>query len=163
MKWVKWGLVVAVAAGLFGLGHHMAAADGAERIATLKATYAEQAKTAADAALERERKQAADFAATAQQYEKDKADAKATSDRVVADLRSGALRLRDRWATQVLAGQAAVAAGSGQPDAGADDRAASAGRIVRAAAQCDAQVRGLQDILKAERADESLSPSKERP
>ncbi|WP_426287514.1 lysis system i-spanin subunit Rz [Luteibacter sp. E-22] len=158
MNWLKWGLwlaslagVLGLLAGVFAFGHHVAASAGKAEIAALKATYAEQAKAASDAALARERKQAADFAATAQQYEQDKANAKADADRVAADLRSGAIRLRDRWATQVLAGQAAVAAGSGEPDAAADDRAASAGRIVRAAAEADAQIRGLQDLLKKER------------
>lgn len=153
LKWGKWTLIALMAAGLFGLGHHLAASAGDAKIAALKAAYAEQAKTAADAELARERKQAADFNAVAQQYEKDKADAKATSDRVVADLRSGALRLRDRWSTQVLAGQAAAAASAGKPDAAADDRAASAGRIVRAAADADAQIRALQATLTAERTD----------
>lgn len=35
--------------------------------------------------------------------------------------------------------------------AGADDRAASASRIVRAAAEADAQIRGLQALVKADR------------
>ena len=151
LTWGKWALVAALFVGVFTMGHHMAASAGQAQIATLKATYAEQAKVASDAALARERKQAADFDAVAQQYEKDKADAKATSDRVVADLRSGAIRLRDRWSTQVLAGKAAVAASAGKPDAAADDRAASAGRIVRAAADADAQIRALQATLTKER------------
>lgn len=151
MRWVKWALAAAllVAAGL--IGYRIAASEGRAEIATLQMTYAEQAKAAAAAALERERKQAADFAATAQQYEQDKANAKADADRVAADLRSGALRLRDRWATQVLAGQAAVAAGSGQPDAAADDGAEGPADLVRAAADADSQIRWLQAILTKER------------
>ena len=84
-------------------------------------------------------------------YEKGKKDAEATGAAVAADLRAGNLRLQQRWAgceTQRLSDAAAVA---GELDAAARDREESAGRIVRAAAQCDAQVRGLQELLILER------------
>lgn len=84
-------------------------------------------------------------------YEKGKKDAEATGAAVTADLRAGNLRLQQRWAgceTQRLSDAAAAA---GELDAAARDREESAGRIVRAAAQCDAQVRGLQELLILER------------
>lgn len=84
-------------------------------------------------------------------YEKGKKDAEATGAAVTAGLRAGNLRLQQRWAgceTQRLSDAAAVA---GELDAAARDREESAGRIVRAAAQCDAQVRGLQELLILER------------
>ncbi|GIV03788.1 MAG: hypothetical protein KatS3mg015_2618 [Fimbriimonadales bacterium] len=84
-------------------------------------------------------------------YEKGKKDAEATSAAVIANLRAGNLRLQQRWAgceTQRLSDAAALAA---EPDATARDREESAGRIVRAAAECDAQVRGLQELLILER------------
>lgn len=84
-------------------------------------------------------------------YERGKKDAEATGAAVTADLRAGNLRLQRRWAgceTQRLSDAAAVA---GELDAAARDREESAGRIVRAAAQCDAQVRGLQELLILER------------
>lgn len=84
-------------------------------------------------------------------YEKGKKDAETTGAAVTADLRAGNLRLQHRWAgceTQRLADAAAVA---GELDAAARDREESAGRIVRAAAECDAQVRGLQELLILER------------
>ena len=85
-------------------------------------------------------------------YEKGKSDAQATAQRTVADLRAGNLVLRERWsACEAAANVPRPASDPGQPDAGADDRAASAGRIVQAAAQCDAQVRGLQRLLILER------------
>ena len=92
--------------------------------------------------------------AAAQSYEQGKTDAQVTSDRVVAGLRDGTLRLRDRWqgceaSRSALVSQAAASAG--ELDAVAADRAASAGRAIAAAAACDAHVRGLQALLSAER------------
>jgi hypothetical protein len=84
-------------------------------------------------------------------YEKGKKDAEATAASVAADLRAGNLRLQQRWAgceAQRLSDAAALA---GELDAAARDREESAGRIVRAAAECDAQVRGLQELLILER------------
>lgn len=87
----------------------------------------------------------------AESYERGKQDAQATSDRVAADLRAGNLKLRNEWAgceTQRLSDASASAS---RIDAGADDRAASASRIVRAAAEADAQIRGLQALVIADR------------
>lgn len=79
-------------------------------------------------------------------------DADAKNAAVVAGLRAGNLKLRDQWTTcQAASGVPATSSGSAGTDAAADDRAASAGRIVRAAAECDAQVSALQGILAAER------------
>lgn len=73
-------------------------------------------------------------------------------DGLVRDLRAGVVRLQDRWAGCPAASGVPAAGASGPgADAGADDRAASAARIVRAAAECDAQVRGLQSIIRADR------------
>lgn len=94
---------------------------------------------------------AAAQAGVSEAYEKGKKDAEATGAAVAADLRAGNLRLQQRWAgceTQRLSDSAAAA---GELDAAARDREESAGRIVRAAAQCDAQVRGLQELLILER------------
>ena len=87
----------------------------------------------------------------AQQYEQGKADAEAAGKRVTADILAGNVRLRREWQgceTDRLSGAAARAA---EPDATANDRAESAGRIVRAAREADEQIKGLQDILRAER------------
>lgn len=85
-------------------------------------------------------------------YEKGKADAEANAKRIVADLRAGNLVLHERWTScQTSSGLSRPATGTSEPDAGAADRAESAGRIVQAAAQCDAQVRGLQELLLLER------------
>jgi len=84
-----------------------------------------------------------------QKYQQDLAHAKAESDAVIAGLRAGNLRLRKAWAC--LPSSSAPAASTSQPDAATDDRNASAGRIVRAADDADAQIRGLQAVLNAER------------
>lgn len=85
----------------------------------------------------------------AAQYEKERVDAQAVSDRVVADLRSGNVRLHQRWQASVATGQlSAAAAAAAQSDGRTDDRIESAGRAIGAAAQCDAQVRGLQAFAR---------------
>ena len=72
--------------------------------------------------------------------------------RIVADLRAGNLVLRERWTScQTSSGLPRSTANTGEPDAGTADRDESAGRIVQAAAQCDAQVKGLQNLLRLER------------
>ncbi|AWH36659.1 endopeptidase [Stenotrophomonas sp. ZAC14D1_NAIMI4_6] len=95
--------------------------------------------------LKAERGSAAAANALASQYEKEKSDAQKASDRLVADLRAGNQRLHQRWQASVATAElSAAAAAASQPDGRADDRIESAGRAVGAAAQCDAQVRGLQ-------------------
>lgn len=103
-------------------------------------------------ARQQEHRHAADMDRVAQQYLEELSNAKAESDRVVADLRAGTLRLQDRW--RGCGEPPAVpdtGAGSGTPDAVAADREASAGRIVQAAAECEAQVMGLQEIIRKDR------------
>ena len=95
-------------------------------------------------------------------YEKGKSDAEATAKRTVADLRTGNLVLRNRWtACQASLDVSTTPADPSEPDAGAADRAESAGRIVQAAAQCDAQVRGLQELLLLERIQNVHQPQPE--
>lgn len=96
-------------------------------------------------ALKAERRSAVAANALASKYEKEKNDAQTASDRLVADLRDGNQRLHQRWQASIATAElSAAAAAASQPDGRADDRIESAGRAVGAAAQCDAQVRGLQ-------------------
>lgn len=113
--------------------------------------YAIASAQAHSRALEIERTRALASAAIAQAYEKGKDDARTATDRVAADLRAGNIRLRDAWAgceTDRLSAATASAAGV---DAAASDRAGSAGRIIGAAAACDAQVTALQALVRADR------------
>ncbi|WP_313217534.1 endopeptidase [Stenotrophomonas sp.] len=100
-------------------------------------------------AIERQRVKRAEAVAT--QYEQEKADAESKGLAVADGLRAGNLRLQQRWQGCEASRVSDLGAGIAQPDAGADDRSSSAGRIVRAAAQCDAQVRGLQAQVRADR------------
>lgn len=81
------------------------------------------------------------------QYEKDKADAQAAHDRLVAELRAGTIRLRKQWTCP------ASAASSGEPDGGAELREQGAADLVRIAREADAQVRGLQQVIEADQAE----------
>jgi len=100
---------------------------------------------AATETLKAERSSAAAANALAPQYEKGMNDAQTASDRLVADLLNGNQRLHQRWQASVATAElSAAAAAASQPDGRADDRIESAGRVVGAAAQCDAQVRALQ-------------------
>lgn len=79
-------------------------------------------------------------------------DAQSEHDRLVAGLRAGNVKLRDHWqaerATDALSDAATAARWA---DEAAELRAKAAGRIVAAGAECDAQVRGLQEVVKADR------------
>ena len=162
-------LILATILGLGGAGtagYHKGKAD-AERAAKI----AMSEHLAEDREAERVATEAADrykdALATAQNavsaaYEKGKADAEATAKRTVADLRAGNLVLRNRWtACQASPDVPTAPAAPSEPDAGTADQAESAGRIVQAAAQCDAQVRGLQELLLLERKQNVQQPQPE--
>lgn len=116
---------------------------------------ADQARAQVDAltkTLETERKRANEMTAIAKDYEEQKDAAAAESDRIIADLRAGNLRLRQLWQAQAATADLSQAvASAAKPDEGARDREESAARIVRAADECDAQVRGLQRVIEADR------------
>ncbi|SBV37843.1 conserved hypothetical protein [uncultured Stenotrophomonas sp.] len=96
-----------------------------------------------------ERANAAAASAVAARYEKDKADAQAASDRLVADLRAGNQRLHARWQAAIATSElSAAAAAASIADGGAASRYESAGRAIGAADACDAQVRGLQAFAR---------------
>lgn len=101
--------------------------------------------------IEAERAAAKRANAIAAQYEQDKINAEAAAKRTADDLRAGNLRLRQQWEGCKAGGVPQANRAAGQPDAAADDRAESAGRIVRAADDADAQIRALQDFIRSER------------
>ena len=162
-------LILAAILGLGGAGvagYNKGKTD-AERVAKL----AMDKHLAEDDKAERDATEAAnrhkDELATAQNavsaaYEKGKSDAEAAAKRTVADLRAGNLVLRERWsACKAGDGVSSPTTNPSEPDAGARDREESAGRIVQAAAQCDAQVRGLQELLLLERKQNVQQPQPE--
>ena len=157
-------LLLAGIAGFFGyqLGHSHAATAARAQIAEAENTVLQAEVLHLNNVRETEQKLAAAQTAIAEAYEKGKKDAEATAADVVADLNAGVARLRGRWAgceTERLSLATALAA---EPDAAARDRNESAGRIVRAAAECDAQVRGLQSLLTSERAPAQAVESSSR-
>ena len=147
---VAFAALLALAAS-YGAIEHARATKAESTIVGMQRDAAQSfAAAVADARLT-EQKTAIAAANAAAQYEKGKADAQAAADRVVADLRSEQLRLRSRWQCPAAPAVPAIAAATAEPDAGAVDRDASASRIVRAAAECDAQVKGLQALILADR------------
>lgn len=128
----------------------VAQAERARDSAQTAKAVAEQERDNAIAVIAVERQRVKRAEAVATQYEQEKADAESKGAAVADGLRAGNLRLRQRWAG-CEARVSDLAASPGQPDGAADDRADSAGRIVRAAAACDAQVRGLQALVRADR------------
>ena len=133
------GKVDAERAAKIAMSEHLAEDREAERVATEAADRYKNALTTAQNAV-------------SAAYEKGKADAEANAKRIVADLRAGNLVLRERWsACKAGDGLPNPAANTSEPDTGTADRDESAGRIVQAAAQCDAQVKGLQNLLRLER------------
>ena len=152
-------LILAAILGLGGAGaagYHKGKAD-AERVAKIAMGEHLLADNKAEQDAKDEAARYKDALATAQNavsaaYEKGKADAEANAKRVVADLRAGNLVLRDRWTScQASSGLPRPTPDTSEPDARTADRDESAGRIVQAAAQCDAQVKGLQNLLRLER------------
>lgn len=125
-------------------------AESKTELADLKAAIASEREAFQAAARAKEAEQAKAIAAITDTYTRELADAQQTHDAVVADLRDGVLKLRRHWqgylATSELSEAAAAAAVA---DGSADDRGESAGRIVRAAAEADAQIRALQGVVRA--------------
>jgi len=132
-------------------------------IASLRLTHAQDAMTAhlaADkaaqtaaelAARTRELQMATATAQISASYERGKSDAQTAADAVAAGLRAGTVRLRAQWRGCEASRVSNAAAAARELNAAEQSRADSAGAIVRAASQCDAQVRGLQAILVSER------------
>lgn len=146
-------LLVAVLAAALGWSLWRAETHkGAAVAAVERAQGAEAALAQTQAALAEEREMARRMAGIAADYERERQDAQAEADRLVADLVAGNVSLHRRWqACDATARVSAAATAPSFADGGADDRNESAGRIVRAAAECDAQVRGLQAVIRADR------------
>lgn len=84
----------------------------------------------------------------AAQSEQERIDAQAAADRTIADLRAGTVRLREHWQGCPEPRLPGIDPAPGEPDAGTRDREKGAAAIVSAAAECDAQVRGLQRVIR---------------
>ena len=162
-------LIIAAILGLGGAGAagYRKGTIDAERAAQIAMDKHLAEDRASERAAEQEANRYKDALATAQNavsaaYEKGKKDAEATAKRTVADLRAGNLVLRNRWtACEANLGVPTATPAPSEPDAGTGDREESAGRIVQAADECDAQVKGLQELLRLERKQNVHQPQPE--
>lgn len=145
LRLLAW-IAIILAAYLYGR------ADGkaAERDAfdAYKAKVQSATLKASEAARTAEKAQAIAFNKYDTQYQEGLARARKEGfESVVSGVLSGGIRLRGQWACPV----SGATVGAGEPDASVRERAESAARIVLAAAECDAQVTALQNVLLEER------------
>lgn len=162
------GLIIAWGASLFGVGHWQnAEGHTEERVAWQAKDNQELAQANAKiltleaAARDTEHRHAAEIDSVATTYEKEKANALAKKDSVIADLRSGALRLRDPYSLAFKASggpTGAAPASSGQRDGGAGGElsvstsefliglASDADEVVKQLQACQAVVRSDRDL-----------------
>jgi len=100
-----------------------------------------------------ERTQAGALATIGAKHEEERAAAPAVADAVVADLRSGALRLRNDLAACHTNLLSQTAAGALERDAATQRREEFAGRVVRIGRDADDQLRACQAVVVADRAE----------
>jgi len=147
---IKLGLWAAAVIAAMSYAHHKGAQSVQWKFDAHLALDAQAAQKASEDARKREQQDAANSAKVAEAYEQGKRDAEDAGKRAAADVLSGNRKLRKQWAgCEKRLSEAA--AGSGEPDAEAADRAESVGRIIRAAREADEQIKGLQRILESER------------
>lgn len=98
-----------------------------------------------------EHEQAETMASIGEKHEEDRAAAPLVADAVVADLRSGALRLRNDLAACHTDLLSQTAAGALERDAATQRREEFAGRVVRIGRDADDQLRACQAVIAADR------------
>lgn len=147
-------IAAAIIGGLFWVDHRAyQRGEAHEHVKTLVAEANAQKAIAAaqESARAVEAQQVVSANKAAESYEMGKRDVQVKSDKLVADLRSGTERLRKRWqgsSDQCLRNLGASAA---ELDAAKRDREESVSRAIRAAADADAQIAGLQAFIIGER------------
>ncbi|KVE35254.1 lysis system i-spanin subunit Rz [Burkholderia sp. TSV86] len=163
------GLLAALAL-LFGAYEFGVRVEHEARIAEVNGLKAGQAKALADAnearadaeraARDTEARRAADMATLDANYQKELNDAKTISDRTIADLQSGSVRLRQRFTCNAGGGSVPSGAQAGTSTSSTD--AASSGGLRQADAdflvrfadradQCAIQVNALQAVIRRDR------------
>ncbi|MBV6687342.1 hypothetical protein KV692_05470 [Xanthomonas euvesicatoria pv. physalidis] len=138
-------------AAMFGAGWKWRGDRAKTAVATGEAATGKQALQVERAARATEHKQAEVLADIGAKHEEDRQAAQAVPDAVVADLRSGALKLRDGWASCETQRLAEASAGARERDAGTQRREEFAGRIVRIGRDADDQLRACQAVVLADR------------
>lgn len=136
--------------------YYMGYADGVEREASKRQkveakfeAYQESVREAAKRQIAqnkaREEAHRKAFEEIAKRHKEEVANAKAETDRIIADLRAGNVKLRDHWRTCATPEAAASSEGT---DENARLREESAGRIIGNAAEADSWIRALQDVIR---------------
>lgn len=116
-------------------------------LAGYRQTAAEELARFQTEARQQEHRHAADMERIGREsQERTKEAGDAAYNRAIADVRAG--RLRNVWTCPSVPGTGEP---TGASDEGADDRGEAIGRVLRIAAECDATVRGLQDVVRADR------------
>lgn len=125
-------------------------AESQTALATQTASIAEEREAFQVAARIAEQKHTAEMARIDREQQETIARDQAANDRLVADLRADRVRLHSRWQAALATSRlSAGVAAAGRADEGAGDVEASVGRIIGAARQCDAQVIGLQQVVRS--------------
>lgn len=155
---IKWGAVAAIVIGVWFHGYSEGNDSGEVEVAQLKAKHAEvlrgiadEARVVADKVRMREHEVSKDIAAIATAYEDEKhAAVKQARDSVLADVRSGRIRLRP-FASQAIATAVATAPAAcqcdGQAASGSQNEDSLVGRVAESiaiAAEADAQLSACQ-------------------
>lgn len=158
---IKYGAAVLLAlAALFGAYSHGCRVTQAEAdIAATKAAlqHAKDQAALAEHYRQIEAKAAADMAAIDEQHQLEKRNAQIISERTIAGLRDGTVRLRSNLAASTAAsGLPQAAAGAGKRDAaeGSGLSIADAEFFIRTAAEADEvveQLRACQAVVKLDR------------
>jgi hypothetical protein len=154
LPWQVWAAAGALVIGLWW-GEHRHAEGKAEVQAEWnieKAVMREAYEAARRQGIEAKKKRQARGRWILTELAKEKADALASRDRVIADLRTGALRLRNHWTCPAGVPAAGTPTAAGRSDAAADLRAAGAGDLVRLGADADRLLRACQRVIEADRA-----------
>ena len=144
-------LAVALVLWCLFLRHDVARADLRADAERARAQVLAEQILRADQIIREERKRAEAMTVIAAQYERDKADAEESAERVIADLRAGVVRLRDEWAGCATDGLSATAAAARRADELAELRERAAAEVVSVGARADAHVRALQQIVRSDR------------
>lgn len=142
----KWGAAALLLGGMFAFGYRLGGSHGRVEVAELKAAHAEAIAKSVAKAAEKERELSATVADIAVKYEAERANvAERTRASVLADIRSGRVRVRGACP----AGVPEAPAASGERDAGAAGGDEIAATAIGIGAEADAQLRACQDALRA--------------
>lgn len=149
-------IVCAILAVVAGIGCYLL--SGSADRAGLRADAAEDRARAleqqilnADRIIKFERQQSDKYKAIGDEYEKQRDAAGLAADAAIAGLRAGTKRLQKQWGGCETDRLAASTASAIAADEATRDREEAIRRILRIGAEADAQIRGLQAVIKVDR------------